>query len=170
MANNIGTIFDDFEKNVKSAARTAIKNTAKRVQNDLLREARKNIKEYYAQYDPDVYERTYDLEKSIFHTKIFNQISSGDTIEIDVGFKYDSMGPHTFRGGSQKYGGSADPEWIFENFLEGIHPRTTTGYEYYPIKDISQNQLMDEYVNNKLQNKIYTYMQKELIAALSKFM
>ena len=83
MAKNVGTIFDDFEKDVKTAAQKAIKNTAKRVQNDLLREARKNIKEYYAQYDPDVYERTYDLEKSIFHPKIFNEISSGNTIEID---------------------------------------------------------------------------------------
>lgn len=170
MAKGIGSIFDDFEKGVKSAAKTAIKNTAKKVQKDLLAQARKNVQAYYDQYDPDVYERTYDLKKSIIHPGIFNEISSGNTIEIDVGFQYDSMGPHEFRGGSQKYGGSADPEWIFENFLEGIHPRTTKNYAYDPLKKDSQDELMQEFVDRNLQNKIYTYMQKELITALSKLM
>lgn len=163
MANNIGTIFDDFEKNVKSAARTAIKNTAKRVQNDLLREARKNIQKYYDQYDPDVYDRTFNLRDHANHIPIFQNNSSGNISSFTVGFQYD---------GSQmgEYADGGDPVWVFENFLEGVHPRTTNGREYYPLKDISQNQMMDEYVDGYLQNKIYTYMQKELIAALSKFM
>lgn len=170
MARGIETALDDFKNNLRSIVVEASKKAAKKIQKDLVAEARKNIAKYYDQYDPDVYERTYDLQKTVIHRGFLNDNSTKNTINLEIGFYYDSMGPHTLRGGSSKYNGNADPEWILDNFVEGIHPRTTKGYVYDPYQAESQNELMDKFVDRTMEKKIDKYMQSELIRAISRLM
>jgi hypothetical protein len=142
----------------------AMSNVAKRVQKDLLAQARKNIKEYYAQYNPDVYDRTFNLGNNVKHLPILINSSGGNSISFKVGFQYDGSGIGGYPDGR------AEPSWVFNNFLKGVHPKTTKGYEYVPETYMSQNEMMDNFVNSKLQNKIDSYIQSELMAALSKLM
>lgn len=141
----------------------AVERVAKKVQKDILVAARRNVQKYYAQYDPDVYIRTDNLRNNVDHIPILIQSSSGNSISFEVGFQYDGS-----KIGAYADGG--DPAMVFANFLDGVHPRTGKGREYYPRVDISQNQLMDEYVDQYLGKKIDGYMQSELIAALSRLM
>lgn len=170
MARGIESALDELKNSLRSVVIEASENAAKKIQKDLIVEARKNIQKYYDQYDPDVYERTYDLQKTVIHRGFINNNSTNDTIDFEVGFYYDSIGPHTLRGGSSKYNGNADPEWIFDNFVEGIHPRTTKGYIYDPYQAESQNEMMDKFVDKTMENKINKYMQTELIRAISRLM
>lgn len=156
MANNIDSIFNDFEQNAKFAAQRAVANVAKKVQKDLLRQARKNILKYYAQYDPDYYKRTYNLQNGVVHYGFINNLSGGNTITYEVGFEYDNPGM------SEYDTGTFSAATVFENFLAGEHPPVASGK--------SQNELMEEYVDQNLEGKIESYMQSELIAALSKLM
>lgn len=151
------------EGELRSLVTGAAERAAKKIQKDLLAQARKNVQAYYDQYDPDVYVRTFNLRDHVNHIPILQNNSSGNSISFTVGFEYD---------GSQMrdYPDGGDSAWVFENFLEGVHPRTSKGREYFPIKDISQNQLMDEWVDANINNKISKYMQTEIISAFSKLL
>lgn len=170
MARGIESALDDFKNDLRSIVVEASKNAAKKIQKDLIVKARENIQKYYGQYDPDVYERTYDLRNTVIHRGFINDNSTSDTINLEIGFYYDSMGPHTVRGGSSKYNGNADPEWILDNFVEGIHPRTSKNYIYNPYQAESQNEMMDKFVDKTMENKINKYMQSELVRAISRLM
>ena len=148
------------EKELAAIVKKAAMNVAKRVQKDLLTQARKNVQRYYDQYDPYVYERTYQLRDNVTHIGLLNDMSSGNAIDIEVGFQY--------AGSAGYHEGNASPEWIYNNFLEGIHPNVNKGRVYAPYKYESQNELMEYYADRYLQRKIDSYMQSELITAFSK--
>ena len=156
MANNIEAIFNEFERNAKYATKKAINNVSKKIQKDLLLQARKNILAYYAQYNPDFYERTDNLKTGVVHYGFINDLSNNNIFSYEVGFKYDNSGMSEYNTGT------FSAAMVFENFLAGEHPPVASGK--------SQNEMMEEYVDKNLENKINAYMQSELIAALSKLM
>lgn len=156
MANNIESIFNEFERNARNVTKKAMSNVSKKIQKDLLLQARKNIVAYYAQYNPDFYERTGNLKSGVVHYGFINDLSNNNEFSYEVGFKYDNPG-------MSEYGtGTFSAATVFENFLAGQHPPV--------LSSKSQNEMMEEYVDNNLENKINSYMQSELIAALSKLM
>lgn len=156
MANNIESIFNEFERNARYATKKAISNVSKKIQKDLLFQARKNIMAYYAQYDPDFYERTWNLKSGITHYGFINDLSNDSEFSYEVGFKYDNSGMSEYKTGT------FSATTVFENFLAGKHPPV--------LSSKSQNEMMEEYVDKTLENKINSYMQSELIVALSKLM
>lgn len=153
MATNFDLI---SERELRSLVSGAVERAAKKVQGDLLMEARRNIQKYYDQYDPDIYIRTDNLRNGVDHIPILRKGSSGSLISFEVGFQYDGS-----KMGAYPDGG--DPVIVFKNFLDGIHPNTF-------VHGKSQDELMDWYVDKYLGKKIDGYMQSELIAALSKLM
>ena len=146
MANgvkNLEQAFNDVINNAVSVSNDVVRNVGQKVQTDMYNKANKTLEEYYADYSPKRYKRTYSLRRSIKpYTKT---ISSGEFLELEVGIEYDSRrlddmyesNSYYHQAGEtwiSRYDNSFDydaidngvPEssWILDNFLEGIHPRT----------------------------------------------
>ena len=188
--------FDDFGKlyayvmkNAKRSATTATKNVTRRIKDDMYKKALENLNIYYANYDPDVYERTYNLKNAI--RSYYQDNSTDSKISIEVGVVYDEANLAAYASNSwyhqngeswvsrdstsfdweSQSNGTPSPEWILDNFLHGIHPRTTTGYSYAPVTDPkSQIQLMEEFIDNEIPKKVETYMNQALLREFTRRM
>ena len=187
--DDFGKLYKYVMKNAQRSAITASKNVARKIKNDIYNQALKNLEIYYANYDPDVYERTYNLKNAI---RSHYQDDSTDTkISIEVGVIYDENNLRAYASNSwyhqngeswvsrdstsfdweSQSNGTPSPEWILDNFLHGIHPRTTTGYSYAPVTDPkSQIQLMEEFIDNEIPKKIDEYMNQELLREFTRRM
>nr|DAL08559.1 MAG TPA_asm: hypothetical protein [Caudoviricetes sp.] len=188
-SNNFGEIYGAVMKNAKRAAVAATKNAAKKIAKDMEKEALNNLNKYYDSYDPDVYDRTYNLRNAI--KPYYSDNSNGSSVSIEIGIIYDASYLNAYSSNSwfHQGGGSwvsrndstfnwqgqgngiPDPEWVLNNFLNGIHPRTTTGYAYAPVQDSkSQIQMMNEFIDNEVPKKIDAYMSAALLKDFTKRM
>lgn len=188
-SNDFGEIYSNVMKNAKRAAISAAKTSAKKVAKDMEKKALDNLQIYYDNYDPDVYERTYNLKNAI--RPYYRDSSNDKTVSIEIGIIYDAsyLSAYTsnswfHQGGGEwisrndagfdwqgQGNGMPDPEWILDNFLHGIHPRTTKGYAYAPVQDSkSQIQMMNEFIDNEVPKRIDAYMNAALIKEFTKRM
>ena len=198
MAKDFSKIFDDILSDTTSVAVAAIKNASKQVQKDVCEQAEKNLQTYYRNYSPKRYKRTNRLRRAIL--PYYADRSNSKNICIEVGVQYKSsalVGAYRSNSWYHKSGsnwisraddgfnfnssnnGIPQPEWILDNFLEGIHPITkiTKGFDgnseyvYSPKKDNkSQFDLMEDFYNNILKHKIDSYVSSAIEnAILSKF-
>lgn len=111
-------ILKDYKKVFKAAADDATKQAEK----DLYRNAVSCLVQYYEDYDPTSYNRTYSLMESF--VPYANPVrENGDTLICSAGVEFDPSRIENTYYGSEIYS-PADAEWIIENFLVGIHPRT----------------------------------------------
>ena len=86
---NIDAAFAAILKDCQAIAAEAVKNSAKKVQNDVLKEADDYLQRYYSNYNPTYYKpRSKQLQKSI--TPVLEDRSSNTNISIEVGVEYDS--------------------------------------------------------------------------------
>lgn len=201
MAKDFNKIFDDILNDTTSVAIAAIKNAGKQVQKDVCDQAEKNLQAYYKSYSPKRYKRTNRLRRAIL--PYYADKSNSKNICIEVGVQYKSSaltGAYKSNswyhqggdnwvsriGGGLNYNSSNNgipqPEWILNNFWEGIHPVTkvTKGldgelqyvydYAYSPVKTESQFSLMEKFYNTVLKDKIGDYVNSAIEnAILSKF-
>ena len=190
---SIDSVFDGIIKDCQTIAAEAVKNAAKKVQDDVLNETKSYLQLYYSNYKPKCYKpRSEQLQKSI--TPVLEDHSSNSGISIEVGVEYDSgklkgayhsnsrwhqSGDtwHIITTDRRKNGpfssdnGIPAPEWIMDNFLEGIHPITEKNgndYIYNPKKDKeSTDSLMKQFFDTQLPNKINQYIQTELFNVIA---
>ena len=204
MANSpkdINAIFEDILNDTQSVAVAAIKNASKQVQKDVCEQAEKNLKAYYASYNPKIYKRTNRLRRAIL--PYYADKSNSKNICIEVGVQYNSgalvgayksnswyhqSGDKWVGVGSDNFNfnssgnGIPQPEWILNNFWEGIHPVTkvvkgldgelgyTYDYMYSPVETESQYSMMERFYNTVLKDKIDGYVTSAIEnAILSKF-
>lgn len=155
MANgvkNLEQVFNDVINNAVSVSNDVVRNVGQKVQIDMYNKANKTLEEYYADYSPKRYKRTYSLKRSIKpYTKT---ISSGEFLELEVGIEYDPSRLEGIYESNSYYhqdgdswisryndnfdnsgisNGIPESDWILNNFLEGLHPITTVN------KTISKN-------------------------------
>lgn len=155
MANgvkNLEQVFNDVINNAVSVSNDVVRNVGQKVQIDMYNKANKTLEEYYADYYPKRYKRTYSLKRSIKpYTKT---ISSGEFLELEVGIEYDPSRLEDIYESNSYYhqdgdswisryndnfdnrgisNGIPESDWILNNFLEGLHPITTVN------KTISKN-------------------------------
>lgn len=187
--DNFSEVYKSVQKNAKRAAISAAKQTTKKIANDMHKEALKGLEFYYKNYDPDVYIRTYNLKNAI--RPHYEDTSSEKKISVEIGIVYDAAYLEAYRSNSWRHqsgngwvsrdddnfdwdsgnNGIPDPEWILDNFLRGIHPRTTVGYEYAPVQDsINQISIMNDFINNKVQVLMDKYMSQALLREFTKRM
>lgn len=178
MAKSIDEVFDGIVKDCQAIAVEAIKNTAKEVQADIIKEAKSCLQKYYSNYpNPKVYKRTYRLKRAIL--PYWADKSNKNKTSIEVGVQYKSSALKGAYKSNSRFHQSGDtwksvidksklttdngipePDWILENFLEGIHPWAQNDTE-------STNSLMEEFLDTKLPDRINQYVQKELFNAIT---
>ena len=192
MANrhdNFADVYKAVIRNAKVAAVSAAKQTAQKIARDMHKEALDGLEIYYQNYDPDVYDRTYNLKNAI--RQHYNDKSTKNNVNIEIGIIYDASYLEAYRSNSPLHqsgnewisrtsdnfdwdssnNGTPDPEWILNNFLHGVHPRTTTGYAYSPIKDsVDQIGIMNRFIDKKVQKIMDRYMNQALIREFTKRM
>ena len=114
----IDEVFKDYKKAFKVAAQEA-SETAK---DDLYANAVSCLVQYYNEYSPTSYNRTYSLMESF--VPYVNPVSEqGDELVCSAGVLFDPDRIANTYSGSQIYS-PTDGDWIIANFLAGIHPRT----------------------------------------------
>lgn len=173
---SIDDAFAAILKDCKSVAVEAVKNAAKKTQTDIIREADNYLQKYYNNYQPKKYKRTYQLHKAI--VPVFEDKTQKGIISIEVGVEYDSSLLKGLYKSNSRFHQSGDiwkqvtdhshvtsdngipePEWILENFLEGVHPWAQDDSE-------STNSLMEDFFDTQLASRIEQYVQEELFNAI----
>jgi len=174
---SIDEAFAAILKDCQNIAVEAVKNAAKKTQKDIIVEANSYLQKYYNNYKPKYYKRKFNLHKAI--TPVFEDKSSGDKISIEVGVEYNSSALNGLYKSNSRWHQSGDawkpvinysnfsadngipePDWILENFLEGVHPWAQDDSE-------STNTLMRDFFNTKLPDRIEQYIQSELFNAIT---
>lgn len=173
---SIDDVFAAIVKDCQIVATKAVKNAAKKAQNDILKEANSYLQKYYSNYSPKQYKRTYRLKRAILPYWADRNGRNGISIEVGVQYKSSAL-KGAYRSNSRFHqsgdvwreitdhshvtsdNGIPEPDWILDNFLQGIHPWAQTDSE-------STESLMEEFFNTQLPNRINQYVQEELINAI----
>lgn len=174
---SIDEVFATIVKDCQIVATEAVKNAAKKAQNDILKEADSYLQKYYSNYSPKQYKRTYRLKRAILPYWADRSGRTGISIEVGVQYKSSALAG-TYRSNSKFHqsgnvwrevtdhshitsdNGIPEPDWILDNFLQGVHPWAQEDSE-------STKSLMEEFFNTQLPNHIEQYVQEELINAIA---
>lgn len=113
---------DEIFKDYKKANRVAAQRATEKARDDLYANAVSCLVEYYNDYDPTSYDRTYSLIDSFVpYAKEVQEVEDGFICTAGVMFDSDKI--QGLYHGSSTYS-ETDADWIIDNFLSGIHPRT----------------------------------------------
>ena len=174
---SIEAAFAAILEDCQAVAVAAVKSAAKKAQDDVVKEAKNYLEQYYRNYPkPKVYKRTYRLKRAI--TPYWADRSGKNGISIEVGVQYSSSAlKGAYRSNSpwhqsgdtwrsvtegQKFSsdnGIPEPDWILENFLEGVHPWAQTDAN-------STTSLMREFFDTQLPARVEKYVQEGLFNAI----
>jgi hypothetical protein len=172
VAKTLDEAFDEIFVDVQKITTKAVSNAAKKAQNDIMIEADNYLREYYSNYKPKRYKRTYQLEDTIH--PIFKDKSSNGNSVIEIGVRYIPSGEYSSNSKYHQAGdkwkditerdnspnnGIPQPEWILDNFLHGEHG----GYQ----RDFNATYtLMREFLETELQDRLNQYIYSELLDAI----
>lgn len=156
MAKQVGSINEavyDLKERYAAALHTAVNKGVDKGVRDIYQFAISCIDRYYANYEPSIYDRTYQLYNTA--SPIAEILDGGDMISATVGVGFDSsaLGWHshrTFWGTEEGVENGYSAE-ILSDFLDGIHPMTTgspiPGTPALAVVDgISTDTLLDKYL------------------------
>ena len=154
-------------KQLDNITKQTAKDVARKLKEDMRKQAQKVVKHYYDSYKPEWYSRTYALYHSY---KVLNETKDNKisvTVEFDPmliqnehksNSQYHQNGsvwkridwPNEIPSGNDY--GMPEADWILNNFWEGLHPIVTgnkyKGFEWNPKKDANSPQdLFEEFVN-----------------------
>lgn len=174
---NIGGAFSDLLKDGKAIAVQAIKKAAHQAQDDVIKEAKNYLQEYYGNYTPKQYKRTYRLKRAIM--PYWADRSTGDHFSIEIGVQYNASalkGAYRSNSAYHQSGGAwipvvdksefssdngiPEPEWILNNFLYGVHPWAQQDSTYTDV-------LMEYFLENELPSRLDSYIQSAFFSAIT---
>lgn len=181
--------FDAIIKDCQAVALEAVKNAAKKAQDDIIKKAESCLAQYYKNYpNPKMYKRQYKLRRAIVPYWADRSGKNGISIEVGVQYKSSAL-KGAYRSNSrfhqsgdvwksvtstdgyslnvptpEKIGsdnGMPEPHWILENYLEGIHPWAQNDGDAK-----STYTLMEKFFDNELPNKINQYVEDSFFDAI----
>lgn len=182
MGKDIDVVLQDIINDYKTVAKEAVADAAHKGQKDILNEAEKYLQLYYKR-KPKMYKRKYHLKKAI--KPVFEDNSTNDQIFITIGVEYDSaplkglyysnswyhlfgdkweVVPSNVRADINLFSpdyGTPEPDYILDNFLSGKHGEAWTDSTYTA-------NLMPDFLDNELPNKLGDYVQNALFDAIVK--
>ena len=169
---SVNDFFNDILENCKEIAKSAVVGAASKVHDDIIKEANSYLQMYYNNYTPKSYRRKYNLKKAI--VPVFENESNKGKISYTVGVEYSAWKLEGLYKSNSRFhqsgntwksvkdhsklttdNGVPEPEWILNNFLEGVHPWAQDDAQ-------STDTLMREFFNNQLPDRISEYVQQEL--------
>jgi hypothetical protein len=108
-----------YAKKVASAMKVAKTDAL----NKITEESNNILREYYAEYRPEQYERTNTLKNAIRPFATVAMDSTKTAVILSVGVEYDSSKLDNKYYGSKKWS-PVEGAYVLNNYLEGIHPGT----------------------------------------------
>lgn len=186
---NIDEIFNSIEKDFVKLSANAARSAANKAQKNIREKADRFIDEYYASYQPKWYRRKHTLYKLV--QNYYKEKQNGKGLKIEFGVTYDASrinGLHKSHSWWHQSGnewisradkgrfnvssqdnGIPSPEWITDNFLEGIHPSGKLG-DKDGIKDsMSPDDKMQKFFDTELGDLVGEYMNKYLLDAVASY-
>ena len=163
MASSLRAAMEQLAKNYKKVLQGAVQHASAEAQNDIYEKALSCLEEYYGSYSPRRYGRSGSLGNAFL--PFMKMSGGGDFIVVNVGVEYDAGALTGVYSASKKYG-TADPGWVLDNYLDGIHP-TTDGStvpgeaQYIPIYGPSPTETMTAFLNeygNTFEANVYSYL------------
>ena len=123
-------IIKEFADSVKDDGRRAIRrvmrDVANKVERDFKAQGRACIDNYYEEYEPRIYERTFNLMNNVLQP--YRRYRKNE-IDVGVSFEASEMNSYVdvmFNGQKVKrkdYDGYHFEDTVVQNFMEGIHGR-----------------------------------------------
>lgn len=191
MADAFDAAFDKILKQSMSILSNSCKDAMQKGRREIIKEAKRQLEQYYANYTPTVYKRTYKLKNAI--VPIFSTKVKGGSTIFEIGVRYDANKLKGFyrsnswyhQSGTTWFGrddpyfdwdsqnnGIPEPAWILNNFLEGKHgwvDQDTFGPQRYGHMDAeAPYNLMEEFFDKKLPNMLNKYISESLTTRLMK--
>lgn len=154
MANKAGSINEiaqDIKEKRKAALRSAVNKTTDKAVREIYKFSISCIDQYYANYEPSIYDRTYQLYNTV--SPIVEISDGGDMISATVGVRFDAsaLGTHYHRTqwGTIQGVENGHEEDILSDFLDGIHPMTDGS----PVPGTPALKVQDGFSTDSLLNK-----------------
>lgn len=180
-STNADQIFAQIERDFVELSKNAAKDAATKAQKDIRKKADKFIKEYYA-YQPKVYKnRKHALYKLVEDYFMASETANG--VEIEFGITYNPGNISGIHKSNSKYhqgggkwisrdspdfkwdsgdNGVPEPEWITDQFLDGIHPWSGEDAQ-------SPDQKMQSFFDKELDALVSKYISTSLMSALKSY-
>ena len=119
----VDAIIKEFVEGVKTkgkkAIRGAMRDVANKVEADFMIQAKECMDAYYREYDPLVYDRTYNLQNHGYHP--YRRYRKNE-IDVGVAFSADEMNPYPVED-NRGFSGYDIANIVVNNFMQGIHGR-----------------------------------------------
>lgn len=119
MKDAIKDFVNDVKAQGKKAIRSAMRDVVRKVETDFMAQAKSCMDNYYIEYTPKLYERTYNLRDYGYHPyKRYrkNEIDVGVAFSADEMPMYDSDSEN-----ADNISGFSIEDLVVNNFMQGIH-------------------------------------------------
>jgi hypothetical protein len=137
----------------------ALQRATEKAKNDIYMQSLSCLIDYYDDYDPTSYDRTYQLY-TCFTPYADEVVEKNGVFECRAGVEYDASKLEGVYNGSKKYT-PVDAQWIIDNYLDGIHPYSApmedTSYYVANHTGFEPKKVMDEYIKNYTDKFYKTY-------------
>lgn len=117
----IADILHELQKDYRAVLGRAVQQATKTASEDVYKFSMSVLERYYGNYAPSRYIRTDQLWRAAI--PVAEVELAGDVIAGVFGVDYDGSVLDGAYYGSKKYG-HPEGDWVLENYLLGIHPRT----------------------------------------------
>ena len=117
MKTIVKNFVDDVKTQGKRAIRSAMRDVVRKVENDFMAQARVCMDNYYREYSPLVYDRTFNLQDNGYHP--YRRYRKNE-IDVGVAFSSDEMNPYPVDEESNLSGFDV-ANIVVSNFMQGIH-------------------------------------------------
>lgn len=184
MSNNVHGVLNGILEDYKAIALEAVKDAAHKGQEDVIKEAKQYLQDYYNNYSPKMYKRKYALKRAII--PYWSDKSGSNGISITIGVTYNAGAlkgayrsnskwhqsgdvwksvplEYRFNPYSEYFSndyGTPEPNWILDNYLAGEH-----GGVYSDGQGTSEK--MDKFFDNELPARLESYIQNSLLSAIA---
>lgn len=194
VSRDFSAFVEQMVAEAETIAKEALVHAAKKTRLELYKGAlKKGLREgYYDKYSPSRYKRSHSLKRAI--SPYYSDNSKGKNFSVEVGVEYDSSKlKGAYRSNSKLHqsggewisrndenfnwsgsNGIPDSNWIMENFMLGVHPRsypaeTLDGrrrYEYRPKKTgVTQESIMKKLLDEQAE-KVSEYISDAIVSAI----
>ena len=122
MKNTVKNFVDEVKTQGKKAIRGAMRGVVKKVEMDFMIQAKACMDNYYREYTPRMYTRTYHLQDNGYHP--YRRYRKNE-IDVGVAFSADKMGLYSQENNEIEQDditrGFSIEDLIVNNFMQGIH-------------------------------------------------